>query len=96
MEKHEASQTSYSATGQESRFFSNFAFACMHIYFDIHSIDIVLLAAVLACKVPKKDGSIREAMTSDDVELVSHAQYIAIQTVKNRKIKGYGQHEVSF
>jgi hypothetical protein len=65
----------------------------MHSYFDLHSIEIVLLAAVLACKAPKKDRSVTEATTNDDVE---RAQYIAIQTIKNRQIEGYGQHEVSF
>ena len=35
-------------------------------------------------------------MTNDDIDLISRAQYIAIQTIKNREIKGYGQHEVSF
>jgi hypothetical protein len=73
----------------------------MHTYFDLHNIEIVLLAAVLACiisakeSLSKKDRSVTEAMTSDDVKLVSCAQYIAVQMVKNREIEGYGQHEVS-
>ena len=65
----------------------------MHTYFDLLSIEIILLAAVLVCKAPKKD---REGMTTDDVDRVSRAQYIAIQTIKNRELEGYGQHEVSF
>ena len=61
----------------------------MHTYFDLQSKEIILLAAVLACKASKKDRSVTEAMTRDDVELVSRAQYIAIQMVKNREIEGY-------
>jgi hypothetical protein len=68
----------------------------MHTYFDLQSIEIILLAAVLVCKVSNKDRSVTEAMTNNDVDLVSRAQYIAIQTIKNREIEGYGQHEVSF
>ena len=68
----------------------------MHTYFDLQSKEIILLAAVLACKVSKKDRSVTEAMTSDDVVPVSRAQYIAIQMVKNREIEGYGQREASF
>ena len=55
----------------------------------------IKLAAVLVCKASKKDRFVIEAMMSDDVGLVSRAQYIAIQT-KNRKIEGYGHNEVSF
>ena len=68
----------------------------MHTYFDLLSIEIILLAAVLVCKAPNKDRSITEGMTTDDVDLVSRAPYIAIQTIKNREIEGCGQHEVSF
>ena len=67
----------------------------MHTYFDLLSIEMILLAAVLVCKAPKKDRSITEGMTTNDVDLASRAQYIAIQTIKNREIESYGQHEVS-
>ena len=67
----------------------------MHTYFYLLSIEIILLAAVLVCKAPK-DRSITVGMTTDDVDRVSRAQYIAIQTIKNRELEGYGQHEVSF
>ena len=56
----------------------------------------IKLAAVLVCKASKKDRFVIEAMMNDDVGLVSRAQYIAIQTMKNRKIEGYGHNEVSF
>ena len=49
----------------------------------------MILAAVLACKVSKKDRSVTEAMTTDDVDLASRAQYTAIQTVED-----YRQHKV--
>ena len=68
----------------------------MHTYFDLQWIEIVLLAAVLVRKVSKKDRSVTEVMTNDDVDLVSLAQYIAIQVIKNREIKGYRQDEVNF
>ena len=48
------------------------------------------------CKVSNEDRSVTEAMTKDDVDQVSRAQYIAIQTIKNRETEGYGQREVSF
>ena len=48
------------------------------------------------CKASKKDRSVTEAMTNNDIGLVSRAQYIAIQMIKNRKIEGYRQDEVSF
>ena len=48
------------------------------------------------CKASKKDRSVTEAMTNNDVGQVSRAQYIAIQTIKNRKKEGYRQDEVSF
>ena len=35
-------------------------------------------------------------MTNDDVDLVSRAQYIAKQTVKNVEIKGYGTIQSKF
>ena len=54
------------------------------------------LAVVLACKASNKDRSVTEAMTNYDLGLVSRAQYIAIQTIKNYKIEGYRQDEVSF
>ena len=49
------------------------------------------VAAMLTpmCKAWKKDRSLTEAMTNDDVELISHAPYIAIQVIKNREIEGY-------
>ena len=47
-------------------------------------------------QAPKKDCSIAEGMTTNDVDQASRAQYIAIQTIKYREIKGYGQHEASF
>jgi hypothetical protein len=50
---------------------------------------MILLAAVLMCKVSNKDRFVTEAMTNDDVYLVSHAQYIAIQMIKNREIESY-------
>ena len=67
-------------------------------YFDLRSKEIILLAVVLACKASKKDRSVTEAMTSDDIWnlYVSCSQYIAIQTVKNREIEGYGKYEASF
>jgi homoserine kinase len=68
----------------------------MRTSFDLQNIENILLAAVLVCKVSNKDRSVTEAMTKDDVDLVSRAQYIAIQTIKNRETEGYGQHEVSF
>ena len=45
-----------------------------------------------------KDHSVTEAMTNDDddVGLVSHAQYIAIQWIKYRKFESYHRVEVSF
>ena len=42
-----------------------------------------------------KDRSVTEAMTNYD-SVVSCAQYIAIQTIKNCKIEGSRQDEVSF
>ncbi len=68
----------------------------MHTYFDLKSIEIAILAAVLACKASKQDRSVTEAMTNDDVDLASRAQYTIIQMIKNREIEGYGQHKVSF
>ena len=44
----------------------------------------------------KKDRSITEAMMNDDIVKISCAQYIAIYVIKNRKIEGYRQDEVSF
>ena len=44
---------------------------------------IITLAAVLVYKASKKDRSVTEAMTNDDIDLVSHTQYIAIQRIKN-------------
>ena len=41
-----------------------------------------------------KDCSVIEAMTNYDVGPVSRAQYVAIQTIKNRKIEGYREDEV--
>ena len=61
----------------------------MHTYFDLQWI---LLAAVLVCKVSKKDRSVA-AVTNDDVDPVSRAQYIAVETIK---IKGYGHDMLSF
>ena len=68
----------------------------MHTYFDLKWIEIVILAAVLACKASKKDRSITEAMMRDDIDLASRAQYTAIQTIKSPEIEGYGQRKVSF
>jgi hypothetical protein len=68
----------------------------MHTYFDLYSIEIVFLAAVVVYKVSNRDRSVTEAMTNNDVHLVSRAQYIVIQTIKNREIEGYKQREVSF
>ena len=65
----------------------------MHTYFDLHSKEIVFLAAVVVYKVrPLRT----EAMTNNDIHLVSRAQYIVIQTIKNRETEGYKQREVSF
>ena len=63
--------------GKSVDFFNNFVCTLILTY---------KVAAVLACKASKKDHFVTEAMTSDDVELVSCAQYIAIQTVKNRDL----------
>ena len=49
---------------------------------------------MLVCKASKKDHSVTEAMTNDDVGLVSRAQYRAIQAIRNREIEGYRQDEV--
>ena len=46
----------------------------MHIYFDLQSIEIALLAAVLVYKASMKHHSVTEAMMNDDISLVSHAQ----------------------
>ena len=59
----------------------------MRTYFDLQRIEIVILAAVLACKVSKKDRSVTEAMMHDDVSLASRTQYTAIQTKKIQKSK---------
>ena len=67
----------------------------MHTYFDLKCIEIALLAAVLVCKASNKHRSVTEGMTNDD-GLISRALYIAIQTIKNCKIEGYGRVEVSF
>ena len=64
--------------GKSVDFFNNFVCTLILTY---------KVAAVLACKASKKDHFVTEAMTSDDVELVSRAQNtIAIQTVKNRDL----------
>ena len=63
--------------GKSVDFFNNFVCTLILTY---------KVAAVLACKASKKDHFVTEAMTSDDVKLVSRAQYIAIQTVKNRDL----------
>ena len=63
--------------GKSVDFFNNFVCTLILTY---------KVAAVLACKASKKDHFVTEAMTSDDVELVSRAQYIAIQMVKNRDL----------
>ena len=67
-------------------------------YFDLQLIEIALLAAVLVSKVSKKDCSEIGDTTNDDIDLVSRAQCIAIQTISNCKIESYiyGQDEVSF
>ena len=51
---------------------------------------------MLACKASKKDRSITEAMTHDDIDLASCTQYTAIQMIKNPEIEGYEQRKESF
>ena len=74
----------------------DFFLLCMHTYFDLQCIEIALLAAVLVCKASNKPRFVTEAMTNDDVGLVSRALCIAIQTIKKCMIEGYGRVEVSF
>jgi hypothetical protein len=64
----------------------------MHTYFDLLSIEIILLAAVLVCKASKKDRSVTEAMTDDDVDLVSRTQYKRSKIVRLKAT----DNEVSF
>ena len=68
----------------------------MHTYFDVYNKEIVFLAAVVVYKVSNRDRSVIEAMTNNGVHLVSHAQHIVIQTIKNCETESYKQHEVSF
>lgn len=42
---------------------------------------------MFACKESKKDCSVTEDMTNDDVDMASCTQYIAIHTIENREIE---------
>jgi hypothetical protein len=53
--------------------------------FDLHRIEIVLLAAVIVCRVSNKDRSVSGAMTNNDVHLVSRAQYTVYSNTNDQK-----------
>ena len=65
-----------------------------HLFLPLMNRNITFSSSISVQSV--KDRSVTEAMTNYDVGLVSRAQYIAIQTIKNCKIEGYRQDEVSF
>ena len=67
----------------------------MHTYFDQQWTEIVILAAVVVYKAPKRYCSVTEGMTRCDIGLTSRAQYIAMQIDKNSALGGFGEHKAS-
>ena len=68
----------------------------MHTYFGQQITEIVILAAVVVYKAPKKDCSVIEGMTQRDVGLTSCTQYIiAMQIDKYSTLGRFREHKAS-